>query len=190
MSDYEIDDEYMTNDPNMGDDGALYIDFSSEEASSESRDFEPLPSGKYLVTITDVQLKASKSEKNYDKPYYAFEFTVAEDKSGGQYVGRKTWTNAMLFKPALFTITHIMKALGMSVTEGRMRIPRPEELIGQTLLIGGIKVGETQDKNDPSKKYPPKFEPKSFFTRAQWKGGTVGTVRTSAGPTSTESLLS
>lgn len=183
------DEEYAGGFDDMGDDGALYIDFSSDEAASESRDFEPLPTGKYLVTITDVSLKESQSAKNPGKPFYAFEFTVTEDKAGGKYRDRKTWTNAMLFRPALFTITHIMKALGMPVSEGRMRIPTPDELIGKVLVIGGVKMGETTDKQDPSKKYPPKFEPKSFFSQGTWTGGS-GSVTTSAGKQDPSSLLS
>jgi len=41
----------------MDDDGGLYVNFSEEEAASESRDIEPLPTGKYLMTITDVNLR-------------------------------------------------------------------------------------------------------------------------------------
>jgi hypothetical protein len=175
---------------NMGEDGALYIDFSSDEAASESRDMEPLPTGKYLVNISDVTLKESQSTKNPGKPFYAIEFTVVEDLAGGSYRNRKMWTNAMLFSPALFTITHIMKALGMQVSEGRMRIPRPEELVGSVLVVGGIKIGETKDKNDASKTYPPKFEPKSFFGQDKWKGNTGGVVATKAGKTDAASLLS
>lgn len=182
------DVDYAVDIPGMGDDGALYIDFSSEEAASESRDFEPLPSGKYLMSIADVTLKESQSEKNPGKPFYAVEFDVVEDRSGGQYRNRKAWTNAMLFKPALFTITHIMKALGYEVNEGRMRIPTPDELIGKILVVGGIKVGETRDKNDPSKVYQPKFEPKSFFAASTWKSS--GSVSTAAGKQNPASLLS
>lgn len=191
MNDYDDLNEadYATDVPGMGDDGALYIDFSSDEAASESRDFEPLPSGKYLMVIADVKLKESQSEKNPGKPYYAVEFDVVEDKSGGQYRGRKAWGNAMLFKPALFSITHIMKALGYEVTEGRMRIPTPEELMGRQLVVGGIKTGETKDKLDPSKTYPPKFEPKSYFPASTWKGST-GSVTTAAGKADPASLLS
>jgi hypothetical protein len=183
------DEEYATDYENMGDDGALYIDFSSDEAASESRDFEPLPTGKYLMTVTDVKLKESQSDKNFGKPYYAFEFTVAADRQGGKFVDRKAWTNAMLFKPALFTITHIMKALGFEVAEGRVRIPRADEFIGKVLVVGGVKTGETKDKQDPSKTYPPKFEPKSYFGAATWTPGS-GSVTTSAGKQDPASLLS
>jgi hypothetical protein len=192
MDPYDVDE--MVDVPGMGEDGALYIDFSSEEASSESRDYEPLPSGKYLVTITDVELRESQSEKNNGKPYYAIEFTVVDDLKGGGFAQakRKCWTNAMLFKPALFTITHIMKATGFPVNEGRVRIPTPAELMGKTLVVGGVKTGETRDKNDPTKVYQPKFEPKSYFGEDRWKGSAArgGTVTTKAGATTADDLLS
>jgi len=173
----------------MDEGGALYIDFSSDEAASESRDLEPLPTGKYLCTITDVTLKASQSERNPGKPFYAIEMTVVEDARGGEFRNRKCWTNAMLFHPALFTITHIMKATGFTVNEGRVRIPTPEDLIGKILVVGGIKMGETKDKNDPSKTYAPKFEPKSFFGQDKWKKPS-GVVTTSAGKQDPADLLS
>jgi hypothetical protein len=175
-----------TND--VDDEGGLYVNFSDEEASSESRDMEPLPSGKYLATITDVDMRESKSEKNYGKAYYAIEFTVVEDRAGGTLVGRKCWTNAMLFNPALYTISHIMKALNMPVSAGRLRVPSPAELIDQVIMIGGVKVGEQKDKTDPSKTYQPKFEPKSFFSKDRWAAAGTATGKTSAAARS--SLLS
>ena len=172
-------------------DGGLYVDFSSEEASSESRDIEPLPTGKYFVRISDVDLRESKSEKNFGKPYYAIEFTVIDDKRRGEFTGRKCWTNAMLFNPALYTISHIMKATGFTVAEGRISVPAPSELIDKELVIGGTLRGETKDKQDPSKTYAPKYEPQAFFPAEKWEtikgGGSVtGKTTSSAKP----SLLS
>ncbi len=91
----------------------------------------------------------------------------------------------MLFNPALYTISHIMKALGYSVESGRMRVPSAEQLIGKVIVVGGIKMGEQTDKKDPSKKYPPKFEPKSFFGEAIWTGqGGVASGKAAAGKSS------
>jgi len=171
----------------MEDDGDLYVNFTDEEAAAESRDMEPLPTGKYLVIISGVDMRESKSDKNFGKPYYAIEMTVVEDKAGGKFVGRKCWTNAMLFSPALYTISFIMKALDMPVSSGRLRVPGPAKLLDQTLMIGGIHVGEQKDKNDPSKTYAPKFEPKSFFAKEKWSGQ-AGTA-TAKGASSTRSSL-
>jgi hypothetical protein len=179
------DDQMMDN---QGD--GLYVNFSEEEAASEGRDIEPLPSGKYLCTITDVDLRESKSAKNAGKPYYAIEFTVVADKRGGQYVNRKCWTNAMLFNPALYTIVQIMKSTGWDVQSGRGRVPEPSELIDKQVVVGGILVGETKDKADPTKVYPPKFEPKSFMPPEKWDatGGAITGKKATASAKS--SLLS
>jgi hypothetical protein len=167
----------------------LYVNFSEEEAASEGRDMEPLPTGKYLCTITDVDMRESKSAKNNGKPYYAIELTVVEDKRGGIYVNRKMWTNAMLFPPALYTIVQIMKAMGQNVQPGRGRLPEAEELMGLVLVVSGIMVGVTKDKNDPTKEYPPKFEPKSFMPKEKWAGGGTITGKSTSGKTAS-SLLS
>lgn len=185
-NDYVGDSTYLQD---MDSEGALYVNFSEDEAASESRDLEPLPSGKYLMAITDCELKESKSAKNPGKPYYAITLTVVQDKAGGRYVGRKAFSNAMLFSPALFTITHIMKALGYQVSGGKVRIPPAPELIGKELVVGGVKVNETQAKDDPSKTYPAKFEPKSYFAKGTWQQG-AGAVTTRSGPVEAASLLS
>jgi uncharacterized protein DUF669 len=168
----------------------LYVNFSDDEAASESRDYEPLPSGKYLVTITDVEMRESKSEKNFGKPMYSFRFTVVEDRRGGQFVGRHCWTLAMLFPPALFTMTHIMKALGLPVSAGRVRIPRPAELMDQQLMIGGLLTVEKKDKNDPSKVYPARFEPKSYWPASKWSEQPSAGTRMTPSKSGASSLLS
>lgn len=173
-NDVNLDDLY-DNDGEID----LYVDFSSEEAGSESRDMEPLPSGKYLCQITKVDTRECGPEsKNPGKPYYAIEFTVMEDKAGGQYAKRKCWTNAMLFSPALYTIENIMKAIEFSEAgkTGRKRVPRPSELIDRIIVVQGRKKGEEKDKNDPSKTYAPKFEPGGYFKESTWKGGSVGSA--------------
>lgn len=183
-------DESLLEGGFQGDDDALYVNFSDEEAASESRDREPLPTGKYLMCIADVELRESKSEKNKDKPYYAVQFKVVEDKKGGQFKDRSAFTNAMLFAPALFTITHIMKATGFNVAAGRVRIPTPADLQGKVLVVGGQLRPEQKDKNDPSKVYAPRFEPTFFAKPETWNAaGGSATAKTSAGGASS-SLLS
>jgi len=173
-------------------DDGLYVNFSDEEAASEARDIEPLPSGKYLVRITDVDMREVQSSKNLGKPMYNIEFTVIGDKANGQYVNRKCWTIACLFPPALYTISHLMKALNMSVTSGRVRIPKPEELIDQVVVIGGAYVGEQEAKDGSGKKYPPKYEVKSIFAETKWAEVTSGKPSQRAGTATSKgsSLLS
>jgi hypothetical protein len=163
----------------------IYVNFSEDEAASESRDVEPLPTGKYLAVIDECSLETCGPEsKNPGKPYYKFRFSVLQDKRGGQFTNRKCWTNAMLFSPALFTITHILKALGIVIAAGKFEVPEADWFLGQQLMIGGQFVGEQIDKRDPSKKYAPKFEPKYFAAADKWIGGVA-----TAGGQKSSSLL-
>jgi len=173
----DIEDQILNGGSDFDGEEDLYVNFSDEEASTTPRDIEPLPSGKYLCTIEEVEMRYSQSEKHNGKPYYAIKFNVIGDKKGNVYVGRKCWTNAMLFPPALYTIQLIMKAIGFSEAgkSGRTRVPRISELIDQTIVVAGVYVGETKDKKDPSKVYQPKFEPKTFFAPSAWnKAGAAG----------------
>jgi hypothetical protein len=180
--DIQIDDDEETASGaqyDIADDGGLYVDFSDQEAASESRDTEPLPSGKYLATITNVDLRESKSEENYGKPYYGIEFTVIDSVRGPDFNNRKAWTNAMLWSGALYTITHVMKAVGMQTAAGRMRIPSPEELIGKVVVIGGTLKPGTNKKT--GEKYEPRYEPRFFAPEGQWAAIKAGGSPTSGG---------
>jgi hypothetical protein len=130
----------------------LRVDFSTEEASSEARDFSPMPTGKYVVNVTDVTVKTcGPKSKNPGKPFYALEMTVQD----GAFKGRKVWTNVMLFPGALYTIAQIMKAMSQGVGTGSQKVPTPVELQGQTFLCAVSKVKDLwkmeQDGIDPSK---------------------------------------
>src|SRR3982751_6020655 len=90
-------------------DQTLKLNFSAEEASSEARSFEPLPSGKYHVKITDIETKeCGPNSKNPGKNYWHIEHVVQD----GPYENSKLWTNAMLFEGALYTLAQLLKATG------------------------------------------------------------------------------
>ena len=123
---------------------ALHVNFSEEEASSEAQGGELIPRGEYLVRITDGELRESKSEKNFGKPYYNLEFTIQD----GKYQGRKLWTNCMLFQPALYTLSQLMKAIGIQVRAGaQMEVPTIEELMGKEVVVT-TKIKKADDKYD------------------------------------------
>ncbi len=110
---------------------SIRVNMSDKEAASVDR--EPLPSGKYHLKITDVELTYTKeTAKNPNKPYLSFEFTVQD----GKYAGRKDWTNAMCFDNALYTISQILKALDKAIdpSGGQVDIPIAREFyIGKDL---------------------------------------------------------
>jgi hypothetical protein len=112
-------------------DQPIRVNFSDEEASSEARDFTPLPSGKYNVFITDGETKESKSEKNRGKPFWALEFTVSD----GPYESRKLWTNVMLFEGALYSLVQLLKATGREDALQSGEIPPLDFFIGQQVTL-------------------------------------------------------
>lgn len=113
--------------------GTIKVNFSDEEAGSESLDFEPLPSGNYPVILTDGEIRYSTSEKNKGKPYWHLEFTVVE---GHPNAGRKFWGNVMLFEGALYSLAQIAKALDMEdqiIKKGR--VPSIDDIVGKELVL-------------------------------------------------------
>lgn len=160
----------------------IRVNMTQKEAASESRDVELLPIGKYLMAITDVEVREVTSEPkpgkrdNRGKPYYAIEFTIQD----GDYDGRKAWTNAMIFDGALFTVVNILKALGVPFSgtdeNPTFQVPGFEPnvvppagwFLGKVMVVrvahskGGIKDKETGER------YPTRAEPNGFFPADSW----------------------
>jgi hypothetical protein len=134
----------------------LRVNFSTEEAEATS--FDNLPPGKYHVIISDVKVKTSNSAKNKGKPYYAMTVTVvAPDK----YAKRKLFTNIMLFPPALYSLSFLMKALGYPVSAGEVKVPTPDELVGQE-FIATVKITPPRTDPETGKTYDARNEIKGF----------------------------
>lgn len=110
----------------------MKVNFSQEEASSEARSFEPIPSSTYPARITDIDLReCGPASKNAGKPYWAVEFTIQE----GEYEGRKVWTNAMLFDGALYTVAQILKATGFEDALQTGELPEADDLISAEVNV-------------------------------------------------------
>lgn len=110
----------------------LRVNFSDEEAASEGRSFEPIPSGQYYCRLTDLELKECGPEsKNAGKNYWAAEFTVQD----GEYEGRKLWTNVMLFDGALYTLAQLLKATGYADALKTGVIPDADDLISKECIV-------------------------------------------------------
>jgi len=85
------------------------IDLSSLQVNLADVDsgFEPIPAGSYPCKVTDIELtKTSAQAKNPDVPMIKFELTV----QGGDYDGRKVFTNAVLLPQTMFNLKGIMEA--------------------------------------------------------------------------------
>ncbi|SRR6266542_1887698 len=123
----------------------LRVNFSDQEASSEARDYSPMPTGKYHCCITDVEdAECGPNSKNQGKPYWRLEFTIQD----GPYEMRKVWTNCMLFSPALYTLGQLLKATGYAnLQAGEVDVPPGHTFISKHVLVSVVKQ---RDKyNDP-----------------------------------------
>lgn len=133
----------------------LHLNFSTEEASSEARSFDPVPSGKYVAYLTDVDLReCGPNSKNPGKPYWSLEFTVDE----GPYAERKLWTNAMLFEGALYTLAQLLKATGNAGALETGNVPSADSLIGSKVVLNVKKVLDKYQMKDASPNDPPTFK--------------------------------
>lgn len=89
---------------------SLTVDLSGVE----ERDFEPLPNGKYHVSITDYDIRETGEEaKHPENDYLNVEFTV----QSGDHEGRKLWTNVMLPPYEPFMLYNILRASGKTEEE-------------------------------------------------------------------------
>jgi hypothetical protein len=137
----------------------LRVNFSKDEAEAET--FDELPVGKYPTIITGCKVVRSTSAKNPGKPYYKLEFTV---QPPNRYARAKAWGNVMLWEGALYSLSQLMKALGYDV-EGNMRVPQPDDLIGQQVIIKmGMGKENKVEKNGETVTYPARVEVKGYLS--------------------------
>lgn len=114
----------------------LRVDFSDKEASSEGRSFDPLPTGKYNVCITEYSKeKSGPQAKHPGKPYWHLTLTVQD----GTYEGRKVWTNVMLFNGALYSLSQLLKVMGREDVLDKEspnygKIPSCDDFIGKPFV--------------------------------------------------------
>lgn len=120
----------------------LKVNFSDKEASSEAREYTPLPSGSYYCRITDITVAEVKEtdgdgnpNKNAGKAYWNMEYTVQD----GQFDGRKLFGNCMLFDGALYTLAQICKATGFEGVLQSGIVPDPDDLISKEVTVVIVK---------------------------------------------------
>lgn len=91
--------------------------------SGADSEFEALPSGKYLVKVTDGEIRESGPNANHPgSQYINWEFTI----QSGDYEGRKVWTNTVVshgacdcseedkFNKALSNLVSLLKSSGVA----------------------------------------------------------------------------
>lgn len=172
----------MTENTDISD---LHVNFSDEEAGSEARDYEALPTGKYHVAIFDGEVKFSTSTKNPGKPFWSLTLQIQD----GKYEGRRLWANVMLFEGALYSLAQLLKAIGREDALQSGKIPALEELLGKEVVVTAQKGLDAykmeKDGIDPKTATGDeriyKTEVKGFKA---WDGKPVGTMTTSGTATS------
>lgn len=174
MSDFE--DDYAAYDDDEGF-GEIRVNFSDKEAGSEAFESEPLPSGKYPCTITDVQLVPSKSAKNKGKPMYKLEVTVHEDFP--KYGKRKMWTNICLWDGALYSLAQLMKSTGFVDEAGRplSKVPPADAFMDLDVLVVAARKGKRQKTDEQGNKIEGEFwEPRTEISGFKPLSGKVESV--------------
>lgn len=122
--------------------GEIRVDFSSEEAASEGKSFDPIPTGKYHVAVYDCKLeKCGPSSKNPGKPMWNMQLKIQD----GEYADRVVFTRIMLFEGALYSLAQFEKAFrGIEIKAQKgYKVPSPQEIIG---LEGTAIVRKQVDK--------------------------------------------
>ena len=99
--------------------------------------FEPIPSGVYVVVVTNVTVKESRTS---EWKYINLELTVIE----GKYADRKLWVNLSLSPKALWKMKEALIAFGTN----------PDELQGQytfdpAQFVGGSCIAEVIQAPNP-----------------------------------------
>jgi hypothetical protein len=83
----------------------------------QDRSFEALPAGKYVVKITDWEMRETKDNPGNKlpagTPMVNWEFTVLREAGGDtKYENRKLWMNSILHEKTLFNLKALLRATG------------------------------------------------------------------------------
>jgi len=108
----------------------------------EDRSFEPLPAGRYVLKITDYEMRETggSGKLGAGVPMINWEFTVQSNRQGDEkYRGRKVWMNTVIHEKTLFNLKSLLRATGSfkdTDLDGELDF-EPSDLVG-TELIGVI----------------------------------------------------
>jgi len=144
--------------PGSGNDGQIKVNFSAEEANSEARTFDAIPTGEYVANITKIEQKKVKAEKpsgekndNAGKPWWNVQLKLTDANENGEYKKRVLFASCMLFDGALYSTAQLLKACGYENAIASGSIPAPDKLLGKEVVVV---VQRLQDKfnmkKDPS----------------------------------------
>jgi hypothetical protein len=123
----------------------------------EVSDYDPVPSGKYRVAVTDGELKESgENAKNPGAEYIHWEFTIQDE----EYQGRKVWANTSLLPHALFSLKGLLSATGFN-TDGEIEF-EIDDVINKECVVRVVRKGERTNPNT-GETYDPTNEVKAYY---------------------------
>jgi hypothetical protein len=166
--------------------------FRVDFTNVETKNFDPVPTGKYLLAVTDYEVKEIQSGENKGQPNVQFEFTIQQPEMIGQMkvAERKLWNSFFPTNPkTLWNLKGFMEALGDDVS-GALNF-NPDEIMQRDyesrLIVAKVKIQPARkDPNDPTKEYDARNQIGQFYPASTWKGVPGGTAVASSG---SDSLL-
>lgn len=105
----------------------------------DDRSFEALPAGRYILKVTDYELRETKGEGKLGKgvPMINWEFTVQSDVKGDEtYKNRKLWMNTVIHETTLFSLKALLRASGAYTDadlQGELDF-EPDEVLGSDVV--------------------------------------------------------
>lgn len=159
----------------------IHVNLSADEAAVEATDREPLPTGKYLVAITEIELSfsgESAGTPDHTRPFFKVQLTVQQE---GIFKGRKAFSNVMLHSKkndggtfTNYTLPQFLKAFGLGTVAGSMEIPDAEWFMGKRCVVGGTKKKSKNytDRNGELQEGSLQYQIASWFPESSF----VGTV--------------
>lgn len=114
----------------------------------EVKNFEPIPAGKYSAKFTNGEWRETGPQaKNPGAAMYNAEFTI----QGGEFEGRKVWTNFVMVDNSLFRLRNFLEATGRFTNdqlEGDLDIEM-HELFGADVTLD-VRYKPATDQYDAS----------------------------------------
>jgi len=129
----------------------MKIDFSKFD---EATDFTPLPEGKYLCVLANVE---ETTTKETSQPLWKLKFRVIE----GEFEGRAIFDNMVFTEKAMKRVKLMCSRLGLDVSKEIDLVP--SMIQGKNVVIT-VEVGEYEDSN--GKKKPKNVVPFAGYDRA------------------------
>lgn len=163
---------------------AIHVNFTDDEANSEARVYEVVPTGEYNVAVTECTKKfVEKEGENKGKPFYNMKCVIQD----GKYENRYLFVSVMLFeikqkkdrtKGANFLLPQLLKSLGVPVVSGQpTAVPSAEQIQGKKLVA----VVEKR-KDDLKSKEAGELVHRSVVTGFKSINGHIGSTSSAPAP--------